>query len=72
MTWSCNQDVFLHRLCGFVSIRSVNKEIFGDVFRVVAIEDLKLERTFAFVEKRGEAMEPYEMFKRFITSGYKS
>ena len=57
---------------GIVSIRSVNKEIFGDVFRVVDIEDLKLERTFAFVEKRGEAMEPYEMFKRFITSGYKS
>ena len=57
---------------GIVSIRSVNKEIFGDVFRVVDIADLKLERTFAFVEKRGEAMEPYEMFKRFITSGYKS
>lgn len=57
---------------GIVSIRSVNKEIFGDVFRVVDIEDLKIERTFAFVEKRGEAMEPYEMFKRFITSGYKS
>jgi len=57
---------------GIVSIRSVNKEIYANVFRIVDIEDLKMERQLVFVEKRGESSRLLRKFKNAITKGYRS
>jgi len=56
---------------GILSIRSVSMEIYNGVFRIVEIENLDLNRSFALVEKRGESSPLVEKFKNFITKGYK-
>ena len=61
----------LHSLCmGIISVRAIYRSIYEQVFKVLEIEDLKMEREFLFVEKRGETAKLQQTFKRFITSGY--
>ncbi len=55
---------------GIVSIRSVSKALLRDEYKVIEIEDIKMERDFDFVEKRGESGGMQSIFKRFITLGY--
>ncbi len=38
--------------------------------KVLEVENLKMEREFLFVEKRGETAKLQQTFKRFITQGY--
>lgn len=60
-----------HSLCmGIISVRAIYRSIYEQVFKVLEIEDLKMEREFLFVEKRGETAKLQQTFKRFITSGY--
>ncbi len=56
---------------GIVSVRSVSKEILGNVFRIVDIEDLRIERQLAFVEARGESLGLCRKLKDFITNRYR-
>ena len=56
---------------GIVSIRSVNKEIFGNVFRFVDIEGVSMERQLCLVEKQGETSRQARLFKDYITSCYR-
>lgn len=55
---------------GIISIRAIYKSIYEQVFKILEIENLKMEREFQFVEKRGETAKLQQTFKRFITSGY--
>ncbi len=55
---------------GIVSIRSVGKEILGNIFKIVEIDGVKMQRRFAFVEKRGETTGLQKKFKTFITKNY--
>ena len=55
---------------GIVSVRSVSKDVYADVFRIIDIEGLTINRQFAFVEKRGESSKLLKQFKAFITNGY--
>ena len=57
---------------GIVGIRSVNKEIYGNVFRIVDIDGVTLSRRLCIVEKQGEASRQARLFKQYITSGYKT
>ena len=60
-----------HSLCmGIISVRAIYRSIYGQVFKVLEIENLKMERDFMFVEKRGEAAKLLQTFKRFITKDY--
>lgn len=56
---------------GIVSIRSVNKEIYSNIFRIVEIDGMSINRKLSLVEKQGETSEIAKSFKRFITAGYK-
>ena len=55
---------------GIISIRAIYRSIYEQVFKVLEIENLKMEREFLFVEKRGETAKLQQTFKRFITKGY--
>lgn len=55
---------------GVVSVRSISKELYAGDFKVVEIENLKMEREFDFVQKRGEEGGLQEMLVKFITSRY--
>lgn len=57
---------------GIVSIRSVNKDIYANIFRLIEIEGIDINRRLMLVEKQGENSEQARLFKQFITSGYKS
>ncbi|MCI7310195.1 MAG: LysR family transcriptional regulator [Prevotella sp.] len=57
---------------GIVSIRSVNKDIYANIFRLIEIEGIDINRRLMLVEKQGENSEQARQFKQFITSGYKS
>lgn len=57
---------------GIVSIRSVNKDIYANIFRLIEIEGIDINRRLMLVEKQGENSEQTRQFKQFITSGYKS
>ena len=60
-----------HSQCmGIISIRAIYKSIYEQVFKVLEVENLKMEREFQFVEKRGETAKLHQTFKRFITQGY--
>ena len=60
-----------HSHCmGIISIRAIYKSIYEQVFKVLEVENLKMEREFLFVEKRGETAKLQQTFKRFITQGY--
>lgn len=56
---------------GIVSIRSVNKEIYSNIFRIVEIDGMSINRKLSLVEKQGETSGIAKSFKRFITAGYK-
>ena len=56
---------------GIVSIRSVNKEIYSNIFRIVEIDGMSINHKLSLVEKQGETSEIAKSFKRFITAGYK-
>ena len=67
----------LDALCGSqihlnvqISIRAIYRSIYEQVFKVLEIENLKMEREFLFVEKRGETAKLQQTFKRFITKDY--
>ena len=55
---------------GIVSVRSVGRDLLADRFRLVEIADMKMERRFMFVEKRGETAGMVNVLKSFITNGY--
>lgn len=55
---------------GIISIRAIYRSIYEQVFKVLEIENLKMEREFLFVEKRGETAKLQQTFKRFITKKY--
>jgi len=55
---------------GIISIRAIYRSIYEQVFKVLEIENLKMEREFLFVEKRGETAKLQQTFKRFITKYY--
>lgn len=55
-----------------VSVRSVSKALVDGDFKVIDINGIRMQRTFCFVEKRGESAGLQTLLKRFITSGYKS
>ena len=55
---------------GISSVRAIYRSIYEQVFKVLEIENLKMERDFMFVEKRGEAAKLLQTFKRFITKDY--
>ena len=55
---------------GIISIRAIYRSIYEQVFKVLEIENLKMEREFLFVEKRGETAKLQQTFKRFITKDY--
>lgn len=57
---------------GIVSIRSVSKEIYRNVFRIVEIEGLTMSRQLALVERQGESSRLAQQFSRFITSDYRA
>ena len=60
-----------HSQCmGIISIRAIYKSIYEQVFKVLEVENLKMEREFQFVEKRGETAKLQQTFKRFITQDY--
>lgn len=60
-----------HSNCmGIVSIQSVSKEIYRNVFRIVDVDGLSITRQLMFVEKRGEGHRLAQDFKDFITRGY--
>ena len=60
-----------HSQCmGIISVRAIYKSIYEQVFKVLEVENLKMEREFLFVEKRGETAKLQQTFKRFITQGY--
>lgn len=60
-----------HSQCmGIISVRAIYKSIYEQVFKVLEVENLKMEREFQFVEKRGETAKLQQTFKRFITQGY--
>ena len=60
-----------HSQCmGIISIRAIYKSIYEQVVKVLEVENLKMEREFQFVEKRGETAKLHQTFKRFITQGY--
>ena len=55
---------------GIISVRAIYRSIYEQVFKVLEIENLKMERDFMFVEKRGETAKLLQTFKRFITKDY--
>ena len=55
---------------GIISVRSVSKEILRGDYKIIELQDTKLERQFRFVEKRGESAGLQSLLKGFITSGY--
>ena len=55
---------------GIISVRAIYKCIYEQVFKILEIENLKMEREFQFVEKRGETAKLQQTFKRFTTSSY--
>jgi DNA-binding transcriptional LysR family regulator len=55
---------------GIISVRSVSKEILRGDYKIIELQDTKLERQFRFVEKRGESAGLQSLLKDFITSGY--
>ena len=57
---------------GIISVRSVNKELYANVFRVVDIRGLRIDRKLAFVEKRGEITGLHKALKDFITQSYRA
>jgi DNA-binding transcriptional LysR family regulator len=57
---------------GIVSIRSVSKEIYHDIFHIVDIEELQIDRKFTFVEKQGETTKLLKLFKVYITKSYRA
>ena len=61
---------FSPMVVGIISIRAIYRNIYEQVFKVLEIENLKMEREFLFVEKRGETAKLQQTFKRFITKDY--
>lgn len=57
---------------GIVSVRSVNKEIYQDIYKIIDIDDLKIERQLSFAEKYGEVSDLQKRIKSFITKRYKA
>ena len=55
---------------GIISVRSVSKEILRGDYKIIELQNTKLERQFRFVEKRGESAGLQSLLKGFITSGY--
>ena len=55
---------------GIVSIRSVSKEVFNNIFKIVDLDGLKIGRRLAFVERQGEVSALSRKFKMFITKCY--
>ena len=55
---------------GIVSVRSVGRDLLANRFHLIEIADMKMERNFMFVEKRGETTGMVNILKTFITNGY--
>lgn len=55
---------------GIVSIRSVNKELYGNIFKIVDIQGVQFNRKFSFVEVRGEPTGVTQRLKDFIMQYY--
>lgn len=56
---------------GIVSIRSVSGDIYRNVFRIIDIEGLHMEREFQIAERSGESTGLAGKFKEFITESYR-
>ena len=69
-TESIKQFVAHSDSIGIISVRSVSKEILRGDYKIIELQDTKLERQFRFVEKRGESAGLQSLLKGFITSGY--
>lgn len=54
-----------------VSVRAVSDSIVRGDFQVIELPELKMQREFDFVERHGETAGLRNVWKRFITSGYK-
>jgi DNA-binding transcriptional LysR family regulator len=55
---------------GIVSVRSVSRELLMGYYKLIDIADIRLERHFAFAERRGEQGQIQKIFKQFITNNY--
>jgi DNA-binding transcriptional LysR family regulator len=55
---------------GIVSVRSVGRDLLANRFHLIEIADMKMERNFMFVEKRGETTGMVNILKTFITNSY--
>jgi DNA-binding transcriptional LysR family regulator len=55
---------------GIVSVRSVSRELLMGYYKLIDIADIRLERHFAFAERRGEQGQIHKIFKQFITNNY--
>lgn len=53
---------------GIVSIRSINKELYAGRFKVIDIEDLKMGRTFSFVQNHGQEGGLSQLFMQFAAN----
>lgn len=53
---------------GIVSIRSVSGEVYRNIFKIVDIDGVRIDREFSIVEKMGETVGLVSTFKDFITS----
>jgi DNA-binding transcriptional LysR family regulator len=55
---------------GIVSVRSVSRELLMGCYKLIDIANIRLERHFAFAERRGEQGRIQKIFKQFITNNY--
>ncbi len=53
---------------GIVSVRSVSEDLLAGKFKVIEINDLKMERQFNFVQKRGDNKGLPALFMRFLNT----
>ena len=53
---------------GIVSVRSVSEDLLAGKFKVIEINDLKMERQFDFVQKRGDNKGLPALFMRFLNT----
>lgn len=55
---------------GIVSVRLVSRELLMGCYKLIDIANIRLERHFAFAERRGEQGRIQKIFKQFITNNY--
>jgi len=53
---------------GIISIRSINRELYAGRFKVVDIKDLKMTRTFSFVQAHGQEGGLEQLFMQFASN----